>query len=525
MRTVALNQHSQLFRNLEIYFLILFNCLIFIFGIFLRLEFGMNFDLSEDSYQRWFISAFTLKTGNYQDYLTNRTSFSWLPGYDLFNIIILTLVGIYQLNILKMINILLNFVAILFFINLYSKKIEIFKSPLIKSLIFIFLWLNPFFILISVTALPEMLMLVIFVILLHIFHNSADNKPHFLKIFVFSIVILFSGLIKIEMWLGVLIFMSFLLFFEKNLIKKDFNKIYMSLAFLSVFFGILWFVVVNFNPSFPIEIINTTSRDLLDTQYQPFTFSIDRLVQFFSFFLTAAPYLIFGIINLFNKPWERLSGWISGIFLMFFTIFLLFGLGTLSFRYFTLVIPFLLLETILFVYRIFNLIKNYFFKSIGLQTQIYTIIKRYGAVFGLILLVGSTISTIDVAEKVSILNEPGKRAGLFLKELPINSSKLILSDSAQAIYYSELNPEYFIGSVTYLNLLNKDIIIEDLINNIKNSLQYMVIVNSTKYFPILNYFPELGLGISNNNFNLLYNATDWEDIYGGQNIFIYEILE
>ncbi|KKN42315.1 hypothetical protein LCGC14_0714340 [marine sediment metagenome] len=82
--SISIENNRLNYTKLGIIFITL---LFFIFGLLIRLEFGLNFDISGDTYHRWFISAYTLETGNYVDQFANRIEISWLPGFDIISII------------------------------------------------------------------------------------------------------------------------------------------------------------------------------------------------------------------------------------------------------------------------------------------------------------------------------------------------------------------------------------------------------------------------------------------------------
>ncbi|OLS16779.1 MAG: hypothetical protein HeimC3_51990 [Candidatus Heimdallarchaeota archaeon LC_3] len=519
--SISIENNRLNYTKLGIIFITL---LFFIFGLLIRLEFGLNFDISGDTYHRWFISAYTLETGNYVDQFANRIEISWLPGFDIISIIFIFIFGNNSINYLKIFNIVLNFCSILLFIYFYSHYNNVLKFTSMKSIVFIFLWMNPYFILISVSALPEMLMLFLFLLILTVLYQKNIEKPNNKMVLSISMLILFSGLIKIELWIGMLLLISFFVIFQKKDPKYLSKRIYLLIITFSILLGTIWFMIIKLNPLFLKDIVEITSKDLQDTAFLPFSFSIDRLFQYLVYFFVAVPYLVLGIINLFNKPLDRFSSWFSIGFLSLFTVFILFGFGTLSYRYFTLVIPFLTLEFILLSENILNNVKNFFFKFTDYELQLSNILKALTVSLMTIILIGSSLSTIHIAEDIAVLNQPEKRAGIFLKTLPVNTSKLILSDSVKSIYYSEINPKYFIGSIVYFDkfagITNNSVIQ----NRIRQEIQYLVIVNMVKYFPILGYFPDLGKGLTNESFELLFTATDWENQYGGADVFVYKVL-
>ncbi len=247
----------------------------------------------------------------------------------------------------------------------------------------------------------------------------------------------------------------------------------------------------------------------------------DPFVRGANFWLVWGPMLGVGaLLMLFGLALHlgRVESWLVVTFCALLTVFLFAGLGTASFRYLAPVEPLMWVLAALALRRI-----AWWASGFAARLAVRDVGKAVRAATALALgalvitsSASATFTTLSVADDQIALNGPLERAATYVRGLPQDDHLLVLIDSPVAAQASGLSASRMIGSALLPD--SRDAAMDVL----RERVQYVVAVN-VSYYRLMVLFPELSMGRSNENFSLLYDATDWEARYTPKTAWVYEI--
>jgi len=225
------------------------------------------------------------------------------------------------------------------------------------------------------------------------------------------------------------------------------------------------------------------------------------------------PLFLLGPAYMVVRQRREFGTWVSLLLFAGVTVMVGAGLGTGSYRYVAIAVPFV---------------------AVGAGRMTAALLRRAGralaragpragpaivAVLAGALVVASVANTAWITPRldgVGQLNAPLERAGVWVSEQPWPAGKKLLSDSPIAAYYSNVDPRD-VWSSWWLPA-NRTQALEVL----RSEYAYVIFVN-VSYYPLRTLFPELQRGATTPDFTLAHDPNGWEQQYGAKQVYVYEV--
>lgn len=481
-------------------------------GVVARVIRGAMLDPFEDGYQRWWISANLLQTGQHMDNYSMMTQGNWLPFYDYVGAGLLSMFGMHNIWAMKGFNIVIS-VGLMCIAYLMGRRF----SRATGILAFALMALSPPDIILGTTASPDTLGVfsILAAVYVYTFKPLGRNRSLLLSAVFFLI-----GVATVyEAWLVLLVFILYFVIRDKREVRW---KELLVTAIPALTFCLAWFIYVLQWGFLPSIIVSQTSVDV-NFQVRAGTQS-SQLAQLASFWSAYAAHFavvfFLSLVYLVWRGWRRIEGVIYTVFLPALVVYATFHVGQPAPRYIYVTIPI----AAVFAARTITggarrLRGAQVWKRITGEPGWNS--RKY-AVVGLALLFVFATTALDIDRVVAPLNTPGvylqpvQRAGEFLANVTVPEGKVVVFESPIAAYYSRLPPNKIIGS----RMLPHDR--QDAENFLRGNAAYVVYVD-VPYYPLREMFPELEAGSSVGIFDLAYNANSWEADFGAHLVYVYAI--
>ena len=474
-------------------------------GAIIRFHFAAFLDPFEDGYQNWWISANLVSTGQYWDRHSMMTQGNWLPLYHFVSAGVLEFAGLHNMEALKATNIVISSLTSLL-VFLIARR----EGPtvgLAASAFFSFSFID---IVVSGWATAESL--ATFMVLLgyaglFTFQDLGDKRY-----WVAGAALTLAALTRYEVWLIVGLLMPFL-FLQKDAHRRmRLLAVTPAIAVMGAYF--IYALQWGFLPSIVVAQTSTDIRYQIEVGTQP---SVGNLLsRWWTGYLLMLPVVLpvgaaYGVRHLRRDfgSWIVLSLW------GFIVLYSALRFGNPSFRYVMISVPFLSI-----------------FSASGLQVLVRYVAShrrprssqnRIPAAFALAFVVvlggGSLLPpTIQFWTDGFASSQPMvplEEAGLFVQSLPHDPSRILLSESPIAAYFSGYQPSEILGSRWLPN--NRSAALSFL----KASAQYVVYMG-VPYYRLRILFPELQNGTNTPDFRLLYDAGGLQ--IGTHAVYVYQVV-
>jgi len=471
-------------------------------GILLRLRYSAFLETFEDPYQNWWISANLVRTGQYWDRFSMMTHGNWLPLYHFLGAGLLALTGLRNFDALKVGNIALSTVtaALVFAVGHRRSSFAGFAALAFFSF-------NLIDVAVSGEATSEEL--AAFLVFLSYAATFVFRDSIRCSLGLAATALLLAAMTRYEAWLAVVLLVGYALVSQ---LKTPSRKALLLVAAPSLVFMIAYFTYALQWGLLPELVIRQTSTDIqyqlsVGTQRSP----LQILSLWWGAYVSFFP-LVFAIGGLY-AAWtfkREFASWIVISLWGFTIIYAVLQFGNPSFRYVLLTVPFLSLmaasgleELVRHVARARNS------ELAGKKSA-----ASYVAVVGAIVLLGTMLPAPAAYWQSGFPSsrymEPLVNAGLFLSDMPLPTSKILLTESPISAYYSGYPPDRILGS-RYLPANRSAALLF-----IERDVAYVVYVG-VPYYPLRILFPELQNGTSTPDFRMLYDAggpqVGWHAVY------------
>ncbi len=481
---------------------------------FLRWQRGGYLDPFEDAYQHWWISGYTLQTGQYYDSFSAMTHGNWLPLYDFAIMPLFSLFGVHNMGALKGLSLALSLatMAIVFLVGLRSLGRG---AAWAAAVFFAFM---PSGILGGSMALPEAatgLALIGAYYLMFLSPAPSTSRYGFA-----AAALLIAVALRYEAWLFTVLLLGFYLGSKAPKIARGDLLLVTSPAL--VFMGV-WLLFTSRWGFLPNIVIAQTSVDL---QYKASIGALPAISEILGDFWR--DYASLSLVPVFLGTAYAIRSirreFLAFVLLAFYAAevgWTGLGYGTPSVRYLYVTLPGLTVLAGMAVASVWRYARS-LAKAPGISSRR---VHRGAAVAVAVLLVAVVgISSVhDGLATAFPSDNPGfmmggrERAGLFLRDLALPTGKLLLSESPIAAYLSGQPPGRIIGSSLLPD--NATAAAEYLQENVA----YLVLV-TVPWYKLRRLFPELADGANTPEFRLLFDATGPEYVAGGHRVLVYEVL-
>ncbi len=459
-------------------------------------------DIFEDGYHHWWIGGHLAETGAYLDPMSKMTEGNWLPGYYPIVATVYSAARWGAVDILRWASLaaslatvwaifratrphglLAAFVAALF----YALTIQ---ASLIGSM-----------------AIPEPIVVLAVFLAAYLLYSSAWASER-RRLLIASLLLLVAATLRYEAWAAVA-----LVPFHAWTVRRDFvRKSWWAVA-PSAAFALAWVLFLLPQGALPSIVLGQTAREaqnqitlgnLLSTPW-------DRWWNFWfnNYAIGLLPLYVFGPGYMLLRQRREYGTWLALGLFMGVSVLVSAGLGTGSYRYVAIAVPFIAVSAgraaSALVLRI---------PKIGPAPRPWLV----GAAVGIIVVasVANTAWITPRVDSVGQLHDPLRRAGMWISEQPWPAGKRLLSDSPIAAYYSHVDPALAWSSWWLPSDRSEAVAL------LRSEYAYVVFVN-VSYYPLAQLFPELRGGANTTDFTLAYNPNGWELQYGAKEVFVYQV--
>jgi uncharacterized membrane protein len=478
---------------------------IVVIGIGFRLHFASFLDPFEDGYQNWWISANLASTGQYWDRHSMMTQGNWLPLFHFAAAGVLELAGLYNMVAVKAINIVLSSLTALLVFAIARRDGPI--AGLAATSFFSFTFID---IVVSGWATAESLATVL-VLLAYaaIFHfHGLGNKRYWIA----AAALALATLTRYEAWLIVGLLVLFVL------IRKDAERtmrlvtVIPSIAVMGAFF--LYALQWGFLPAIVVAQTSTDIRYQLAIGTQPNPG--DLLSRWWTGYLLMLPVVLpVGAAYAVRQFRRDFGSWVVLSLWGFIVFYSALRFGNPSFRYVMISVPFLSIFTARGLGIVVGRIVAYRHR----MASAIRITPAFALVFVVLFAAGSLLPSTVLFWTDGFASSgpmvPLEHAGLFVQSLPQDPSRILLSESPIAAYFSGYQPDRILGSRWLSD--NRSAAL----SYMKANVQYIVYMG-VPYYRLRILFPELQKGTSTPDFQLLYDAGGLQ--LGTHAVYVYRVV-
>ena len=481
-------------------------------GVALRVARAVMLDPFEDGYQRWWISANLLETGQHVDMYSRMTQGNWLPLYDYVGAGLLVIFGMHNIWAMKGFNIVLS-VGLMGLACLMGRR----HSELAGVAAFAFMTFSPPDMILGTTASPDTLGAFAVILAFYLFRARPIGARMSL---IFSSLSFLVGVATFyEAWFGLAVFVLYYVIKDRRKLKVKEMAVVVLPALI---FCIIWLVYVAQWGFLPSIIVSQTSVDV-NYQVQAGT-QPSLLDQFASFWFAYGTHFavvfVMSLVYLVFKGWRELEGAIYVAFLASLIAYSAVRVGQPSPRYIYITIPI----GAVFAGRALSGGIRRFRDFAGLRGALGgngLNAKKAVAIVAALLFVSGAVAydawrVVAPRDAPGVYLQPRQRAGEFLAGVSVPEGKLVVFESPVSAYYSDLPPSKMIGS----RLLPQSRSAAE--QYLHDRVSYVVYID-VPYYPLREMFPELANGESTGMFILAYNANSWEADFGAFHVYVYAV--
>lgn len=473
---------------------------------YLRLRrFGL-LDIFEDGYHHWWIGGHLAQTGLYVDPFSRMTNGSWLPGYYPLMAVAYDAAGWGALAGMRAVSLVAS-LATLVLVFLVARR----RGLLAATFAGLFYALVIQDALIASMALPESLaVLAVFAAVYLLF--AATRGTERMRWIAASLLLLAAGTLRYEAWLA-----AALLFFFVWRVRKASLRNAVLLVLPAALFALLWILVLLPAGGLPSIVFGQTARE---AQFEisrgglaadPLT----RLAVFWgaNFGYGLVPLFVLGPGYMLVRQRREFGTWLSLALFAGVSVLVAGGVGTGSYRYTTLAVPFLCVSAGFAVAALLRRVPR-------LHPKLRRNAVARGAVVAAcagLLIAASVANTAWITpqlDSIGQLSNPLERAGKWIAAHPPPNGTLVLSDSAVATYCAHVDPAH-VWSSWWLPANRTEALA-----TLRAQYAYVVFVN-VSYYPLVQLFPELAGGQNTPDFRLAYDPNGWELQYGAKLVYVY----
>jgi len=478
---------------------------IVVIGICLRLHFASFLDPFEDGYQNWWISANLGSTGQYWDRHSMMTQGNWLPLFHFGAAGVLELAGLYSMVALKATNIVLSSLTALL-VYVIARR----DGPIVGLAATSFFSFSFIDIVVSGWATAESL--ATFLVLLGyaaVFHlDGRGNKRYWIA----GAALALATLTRYEVWLIVGLLVAFLLIRKDAERKMRLLAVIPSIAVMGAYF--LYALQWGFLPSIVVAQTSTDIRYQVAIGAQPNVG--DLLSRWWTGYLLMLPVVLpVGAAYAVRQLRQDFGSWVVLSLWGFIVLYSALRYGNPSFRYVMISVPFLSIFTAKGLEVVVRHIVSYRRRI----TSEIRITPAFALAFVVVLAGGSLLpSTVQFWTDGFASSQPMvplEHAGLFVQSLPQDPSRILLSESPIAAYFSGYQPDRILGSRWLPDARSSAL------SYMKANVQYIVYMG-VPYYRLRTLFPELQSGTSTPDFQLLYDAGGLQ--LGTHAVYVYRVV-
>jgi len=478
---------------------------------YLRWVRGGFLDPFEDPYQHWWIAGYTLETGRYYDSFSAMTHGNWLPLYDFGIAAVSPLAGLHDMEVLKFVSLLfsLGTMALVWLVARTRGR----GAAWAAAGFFAF---TPSAILAGTMALPEaptgFALIGAYYLLFHSPLPVRWRHP------LAAVALVAAVALRYEAWFFIALLLGYFLVRRNPRVSR--GDLLMIATPALLFMG-TWLLFTSQWGFLPNTIIAQTSVDpgyktAIGAQ-EPFGAA---LIDFWTGYLS----LSFALILLGSAYAVRVAKreFLAFVLIAFYAAevaWMATGFGNPSARYLYVTVPGL---TILGGMAVSDIAA--FLGKTTVRTRTGPDATKTAAVVAagvLILVVGATAFDARAiaypGQDPGLFMEAMERAGMFLRDRPLQDGKLLLSESPIAAYLSGYSPGRMIGS----SFLSDNA--TEATQYLQEHVAYMVLV-TVPWYKLRVLFPALADGVSTPEFRLLYDASGPEYDLGAHRVLVYEVL-
>ena len=481
-------------------------------GVALRVVRASMLDPFEDGYQRWWISANLLETGQHADMYSLMTQGNWLPFYDYVGAGLLAVFGMHNIWAMKGFNIVLS-VGLMGLACLMGRR----HSRAAGISAFAFMAFSPPDMILGTSASPDTLGVFAVILAFYLFQSRPLGAKWSLILSSFSFLIGVATFY--EAWFALVVFVLYYVIRDKRKVKW---KEVTAVALPALAFCLIWLVYVSQWGFLPSIIVSQTSVDV-NYQVQVGT-QPSQLNQFASFWFeyTAhfAVVFLMSLVYLVIKGWRELEGAIFAAFLAALTVYSAVRIGQPSPRYLYITIP---IGAVFAGRALAGGIRR--FRDSGGWPMVYggkgLNARKVVSIVAALALVSGAVAydawrVAAPRDAPGTYSQPRQRAGEYLAGVTVPDGKLVVFESPIAAYFSGLPPSKMIGS----HLIPQERPTAE--QYLRDRAAFVVYVD-VPYYPLRQMFPELATGGSTSLFIQIYDANSWEADFGAYHVYVYAI--
>ena len=471
---------------------------------FLRVRRMSLLDIFEDGYHHWWIGGYWAETGLYLDPFSKMTQGNWLPGYYPIVSAFYSVSGREAMIALRSVSLIASLTTI-FFIYLVARKhgtISALSAAFFQGLVIEDA-------LIGSMATPESLVALLFVVVVYLLWHCELGTERTRSTLAATLLLVASTL-RYEVWVAAVLIPIYGWLFARPRFPSLLLVSLPSLAFMA-----LWTAALSPSGFLPQIVFGQTAREagneislgvIADTPYgRLWGFWVkDYAAGLFPLYFLGPAYMIVRLRREFTTI-------LALVLFAAVSVIVATGLGTGSYRYLVIVVPFLSLAAGRAVGRLISRLAQRWPRP-GMTAV--------GAVLALLVVacVANTIWITPSLDGLGTLHAPLARAGIWISDQPWPEGRNLLSDSPVATYYSKVDPAHAWSSFWLPDNRTEALLV------LKASYAYVLFVNVT-YYPLTKLFPELETGSSTTDFLLVYDPNSWELQYGAKQVFVYQVIQ
>lgn len=465
-------------------------------------------EVFEDGYANYLITRNLYETGEYSDTISGMTGGNWLPFYHFLGAGLMRLTGSGSVIILWTLSIMLSGGTVLI-AGLIGRRIG--EGIGIAAALF---WaINPLDILMSSMTLPDNLSLFALASASYLIMFRREEKG---LLALGSIAMLIAVMTRYEAWIAIPLLGAWVVLSDRSRTSRWTLAAFLPAAISMV----VWSIVSNDGTFVAGQVISQTSlQPKINSERTGLGYAdlsalfIFHYVQFFLVIVLLASTFFFK-----RDKGRKGSSFFLASWLVFWVLVLVMigsGLMVGSYRYLTFAA---------FAMTIVAAFQLRYLTGLLVERMNRSRSKRIdpgghltfsmAVVLVAILLFPSIDHTFSLVDSLSVLNEPQRRAGEWLKEN--YEGGVVIIDSPIVAYYSDIPIDMITGSRS----LPKDR--SEAFSRIKGNVSY-VVFSDHPHFRIVGLFPELSNGTSWSIFKMVHSEESWEVDFGALPTYIYRI--
>ncbi len=459
-------------------------------------------DIFEDGYHHWWIGARWAETGTYMDPMSMMTNGNWLPGYYPLVGSLYLLADWQALAALRVVS-LASSLATLLLVYLMARP----AGRIAALMAGLFLALSIQDALIGSMALPESLVVLAVVASVYLLFSARRPRAR-VRYFAAGLLLLLAVALRYEAWVVAAVLPVYG-WIER---RSEFRRL-LFVALPAWAFAIAWAILLLPLGSLPAIVFGQTAREAqnqITLGNAPSTpWGRWWWFWFENYGIGLLPLFILGPAYMVLRQRREFGTWLSLLLFAGVSIIVAGGLGTGSYRYVSIAVPFVAVAAGKMTAALLRRVPRF----AGRATPA---VASLAAVLLVAASIANTAWITPKLDSIGQLNAPVQRAGAWVSEQPWPAGKNLLSDSPIATYYSNVDPAHAWSSWWLPG--NRT----EALRVLRSEYAYVIFVN-VSYYPLRELFPELQRGADTPDFVLAYNPNGWEEQYGAKQVFVYAV--